>query len=93
MTARIQIHNTLEAQTTENSNKANSRMQELAEIGVQENRLIKTLTMQTTSETKFMSTITLISAIFLPATFLAVSENVPELCHAVLTCWKRQYSA
>ena len=50
-------------------------MQELAEIGVQENKLIKTLTLQTTRETKFMSTIALISAIFLPATFLAVSQS------------------
>jgi hypothetical protein len=48
-------------------------MKELAEQGIQENRLIKSLTFQTTEDTKSMRVIALVSAIFLPATFLAVS--------------------
>jgi hypothetical protein len=48
-------------------------MQRLTEQGIKENALMKRLTEQSTNDTRSMMTIALISAIFLPATFLAVS--------------------
>ncbi|KAI9931544.1 hypothetical protein MW887_010121 [Aspergillus wentii] len=65
------IQSILEIRTSESSKKINNRMHELAEKGVQENKLIKRLTFQTTQDTRSMSVISFISAIFLPATFLA----------------------
>ena len=53
----------------------NFEMQTLAEQGIEENRLVKRLTEQATRDTKSMKIIALVSAIFLPATFMAVCEN------------------
>ena len=53
----------------------NFEMQKLAEQGIEENRLVKRLTEQATRDTKSMKIIALVSAIFLPATFMAVREN------------------
>jgi hypothetical protein len=53
----------------------NSSMKELAEQGIQENKMMKSLTSKTTEDTKSMRVIALVSAIFLPATFLAVRLN------------------
>jgi hypothetical protein len=50
----------------------NIEMQKLTEQGVKENKLMKKLTQKSTQDTRSMMTIALISAIFLPATFLAV---------------------
>ena len=58
-------------------------MQRLTEQGIKENGLIKRLTEQSTSDTRSMMTITLISAIFLPATFLAVSRFFPLENHVL----------
>ena len=72
---KLQIQQILDFKAAEQGRKINARMEELAEQGVQENRLIKSLTLKTTEDTKSMKVITLISAIFLPATFLAVSQG------------------
>lgn len=47
-------------------------MHEISKQGAEENSLVRELTSQTTHDTKAMRTIAFISAIFLPATFLAV---------------------
>ncbi|RII16556.1 hypothetical protein CUC08_Gglean002994 [Alternaria sp. MG1] len=57
--------------SNEAGKQINHEMQRLTEQGIKENGLIKRLTEQSTSDTRSMMTITLISAIFLPATFLA----------------------
>ncbi|KAJ8112408.1 hypothetical protein OPT61_g5219 [Boeremia exigua] len=49
----------------------NQEMQRLTEQGIKDNRLMKKLTEQSTKDTRSMMAIALISAIFLPATFLA----------------------
>ena len=69
----------LEARTNEGSNILNNRMARLAEISADENRLIAGLTYQATRDTRVMSTISFISAIFLPATFLAVGSPFTDL--------------
>ena len=56
-------------------------MQKLTEQGMKENGLIKRLTEQSTKDTRSMMIIALISAIFLPATFLAVSRFCPPNNH------------
>lgn len=71
--AMQQIQNILDIRATESSKKTNTSMQELTEQSIQENKLVKTLTIQSTRDTRAMMVIALISAIFLPATFLAVS--------------------
>lgn len=55
----------------EASKQINYEMQKLTEQGIKENKLMKRLTEQSAGDTRFMMTIALISAIFLPATFLA----------------------
>jgi hypothetical protein len=67
------VQNLLEIRATEAGKKMNLEMQKLTEQGIEENKLVKRLTQQTTRDTKSMMIIALISAIFLPATFLAVS--------------------
>jgi hypothetical protein len=57
----------------EASKQINYEMQKLTEQGIKENKLMKRLTEQSAGDTRSMMTIALISAIFLPATFLAVS--------------------
>jgi hypothetical protein len=54
----------------------NSEMQKLTEQGINENKLMKTLTHQSAQDTRSMMVVALISAIFLPATFLAVSYQM-----------------
>ena len=63
-------------QAAEASKRINYEMQKLTEQGIEENKLTKKLTEQSTRDTRAMMAIALISAIFLPATFLAVS--VPQ---------------
>ncbi|KAH6614309.1 hypothetical protein C7974DRAFT_74101 [Boeremia exigua] len=57
--------------STEASRLVNCEMQRLTEQGIKENQLMKKLTEQSTKDTRSMMAIALISAIFLPATFLA----------------------
>ncbi|KAH8708494.1 hypothetical protein GQ44DRAFT_463058 [Phaeosphaeriaceae sp. PMI808] len=59
--------------SAEASKQINDEMQKLTEQGVKENKLMKRLTEQSTRDTRSMMTVALISAIFLPATFFAVS--------------------
>lgn len=70
-----QIQNILEIRAAENSKQMNSEMQKLTEQGIKENKLMKTLTHQSAQDTRSMMVVALISAIFLPATFLAVSTR------------------
>ncbi|QDS73383.1 hypothetical protein FKW77_007425 [Venturia effusa] len=65
------IQNLLEIRATESGKRTNLEMQKLTEQGIEENRLVKRLTEKASKDTKSMMTIALISAIFLPATFLA----------------------
>jgi hypothetical protein len=58
---------------TEASKQTNLEMQKLTEQGIAENKLMKRLTEQSVKDTSSMMMIALISAIFLPATFLAAS--------------------
>jgi hypothetical protein len=71
------VLNILEIRATEASKQMNFEMQKLTEQGVNENKLMKKLTEQSAQDTKSMMIIALISAIFLPATFLAVSMKRP----------------
>ncbi|KAJ6272007.1 hypothetical protein PSV08DRAFT_408869 [Bipolaris maydis] len=57
--------------SNEASKHINHEMQRLTEQGIKENGFIKRLTEQSTKDTRSMMAIALISAIFLPATFLA----------------------
>ena len=57
----------------------NFEMQKLTEQGIEENKLVKRLTQQATRDTKSMKIIALVSAIFLPATFMAVRQNDDKL--------------
>lgn len=68
------------------NNEINENMHELAKQGVQENSYMKRMTYQSTRDTRFMTIIALTTAIFLPATLVAVSlaktclQNIsPEL--------------
>lgn len=85
------VLNILEIRATEASKQMNVEMQKLTEQGVNENTLMKKLTEQTTQDTKSMMIISLISAIFLPATFLAVRSGstlyVQKLRPAIVTIW------
>jgi hypothetical protein len=60
----------------EASKQMGYEMQKLTEQGIKENKLMKRLTEQSTGDTRYMMAIALISAIFLPATFLAVSVSL-----------------
>jgi hypothetical protein len=71
----VQVQNILEIRATEAGQQTNFEMQKLTEQGIHENKLMKRLTEQSTQDTKSMRAIALISAIFLPATFLAVSTK------------------
>lgn len=72
-----QVRNILEIRAAEASKQMSFEMQKLTEQGVNENKLMKKLTEQSTKDTKSMTIIALISAIFLPATFLAVIIKPP----------------
>jgi Mg2+ and Co2+ transporter CorA len=67
----VQIQNILDIRATESSKQINSEMQKLTAQGINENKLMKKLTKQSAQDTRSMMTIALISAVFLPATFLA----------------------
>ena len=83
--------NILEIRAAEASKQMNLEMQKLTEQGVNENKLMKKLTEQTTRDTKSMVIISLISAIFLPATFLAVISGshlkLLKLKSSIVTIW------
>jgi len=65
------IQNILDIRTGESNSRINSAVHDITEQGIQENKLIKRLTHQSTQDTRVMKVIALISAIFLPATFVA----------------------
>lgn len=65
------VQNILEIRATEAGKIMNFEMQKLTEQGIEENKLVKRLTQQATRDTKAMKIIALVSAIFLPATFMA----------------------
>jgi hypothetical protein len=69
-----QVQGIQDFRSNEASKQTNHEMQRLTEQGIKENGLMKRLTEQSTKDTRSMMTITLISAVFLPATFLAVSR-------------------
>ena len=73
----VQVRNILEIRATGASKQMSFEMQKLTEQGVNENKLMKELTEQSTKDTKSMMIIALISAIFIPATFLAVIIKLP----------------
>jgi len=75
----LQVQNILEVRATETGKIMNFEMQKLAEQGIEENRLVKRLTEQATRDTKSMKLIALVSAIFLPATFMAVRQDDDKL--------------
>lgn len=68
----MQVQNIQDIRATEASNLINLEMQKLTEQGISENKLMKTLTEKSVRDTRTMMNIAFISAIFLPATFLAV---------------------
>jgi hypothetical protein len=79
------VRNILEIRASGASKQMSLEMQNLTEQGVNENKLMKKLTEQSTKDTKSMMIIALISTIFIPATFLAVIIkpllNVLESCN------------
>jgi hypothetical protein len=72
LTNHAQVQNIQDIRATEASKQINLEMQKLTEQGIKENKLMKRLTEQSTGDTRSMMAIALISAVFLPATFLAV---------------------
>ncbi|OCK75784.1 hypothetical protein K432DRAFT_307764 [Lepidopterella palustris CBS 459.81] len=70
--AHPQIQNILDIRTAESSSRINSAVHDITEQGIQENKLIKMLTHQAAKDTRATKLITLLSAIFLPAIFVAV---------------------
>jgi hypothetical protein len=73
-----QVQGIQDFRSNEASKQINREMQTLTEQGIKENGLMKRLTEQSTKDTRSMMTIAFISAIFLPATFLAVSRFYPS---------------
>ena len=69
-----QVQGIQDSRSNEASKRINLEMQKLTEQSIKENGLMKRLTEQSTTDTRSMMTIALISAVFLPATFLAVSR-------------------
>jgi hypothetical protein len=67
-----QVQNIHEVRQADNSNRLNHAVRDITEQSIQENKLIKQLTHQSTLDTRSTMVIALISAIFLPATFAAV---------------------
>ncbi|PQE24618.1 Mg2+ transporter -like Zinc transport protein [Rutstroemia sp. NJR-2017a BVV2] len=65
------VQSILEIRAAEAGKIMNLEMKKLTEQGIEENRLVKRLTQQTTRDTKAMKIIALVSAIFIPATFMA----------------------
>ena len=79
LTKYHQVQSILEIRATEAGKIMNFEMQKLTEQGIEENKLVKRLTQQATRDTKSMKIIALVSAIFLPATFMAVRQNNDKL--------------
>lgn len=69
----VQVQSIQDIRANEASKEINHEMRNLTEQSIEENRLVKRLTEQSTKDTRSMMAVALISAIFLPATFLAVS--------------------
>lgn len=67
------MQNIQDIRAAEAGKQINHEMRTLTEQGVKENKLMKILTEKSARDTRSMMIIALISAIFLPATFLAVS--------------------
>lgn len=65
------VQNIHEVRQADNSNRLNHAVRDITEQSIQENKLIKQLTHQSTLDTRSTMVIALISAIFLPATFAA----------------------
>ncbi|CAL3971963.1 unnamed protein product [Diplocarpon coronariae] len=65
------IEHILDLRTANTNHRMNSAMHEISKQGAEENCLVRQLTSQSTKDTRAMRTIALISAVFLPATFLA----------------------
>ncbi|KAF2805602.1 uncharacterized protein BDZ99DRAFT_423932 [Mytilinidion resinicola] len=66
------IQSILDIRTADSSTRINSAVHDITEQGMEENKLIKRLTHQSTQDTRAMKVIAFISAIFLPSTFVAV---------------------
>ncbi|KAM3069736.1 hypothetical protein ACMFMG_010446 [Clarireedia jacksonii] len=73
------VQSILEIRAVEAGKIMNFEMKKLTEQGIEENKLVKRLTQQTTRDTKTMKIIALVSAIFIPATFMAVRQNDDKL--------------
>jgi hypothetical protein len=73
------VQSILEIRAAEAGKIMNLEMKKLTEQGIEENRLVKRLTQQTTRDTKAMKIIALVSAIFIPATFMAVRQDDDKL--------------
>jgi hypothetical protein len=73
------VQSILEIRAAEAGKIMNLEMKKLTEQGIEENKLVKRLTQQTTRDTKTMKIIALVSAIFIPATFMAVRQNDDNL--------------
>ncbi len=91
LTRLEQVLSILEIQATETSKQMNFEMQKLTEQGVTDNKLLHTLTEKSTQDTKTMMIIALISAIFLPATLLAVSIQLPVYVYSKAETLYRHY--
>ncbi|KAF2810478.1 uncharacterized protein BDZ99DRAFT_571050 [Mytilinidion resinicola] len=65
------IQNILDIRNADNNNRLNHAVHDIAEQGIKENQLIKRITRQSMLDTKSMVVIAFVSAVFLPATFIA----------------------
>jgi hypothetical protein len=77
------VQSILHIRASESNRSISSMTHDIVEQGSHENKLVKQLTFQTTEDTKSMKIIALVSAIFLPATFLAVCSDLPWLAKGV----------
>ena len=62
----------IDAGTGETNHEMNRSMHALSKQGIEDNKLMRQLTARSTQDTRSMAVIAIISAIFLPATFVAV---------------------
>lgn len=81
------MQNILEIRATEAGKKTNLEMQKLTEQGIEVNRLVKRLTEKASLDTKSMMIIASISAVFLPATFLAVRQTYQVFTSQIELNW------
>jgi hypothetical protein len=80
------VQNIFEIRATETGKIMNFEMKKLTEQGIEENKLVKRLTQQATRDTKAMKVIALVSAIFIPATFMAVRLDCSLVIHGLGFC-------